>query len=213
MKSVVVDCMLNIKSEILWEVIYMYEVNSNTTAVTGTTGRSLHYASYTAVPCVEIPVEVCRPDVGLPQYANPWDSGMDVRAAEDIIIHPDETKIVPTGLKVAIPEGYEIQVRPRSGLSLKTKLRVANSPGTVDSAYKEEIGIIMTNTSFTHSSTDAVDISEIKNNEEEIYLIPKGTRIAQLVLAKVPRIQWELVESVKDIGFTRTPGFGSSGLK
>lgn len=77
---------------------------------------------------IDVYVEVIREGVKLPYYANPYDAGMDVCAAEDVIIEPGQTVIIPTGLKFAIPEGYEIQVRPRSGISLKTPLRLANSP-------------------------------------------------------------------------------------
>jgi len=96
---------------------------------------------------VEVFVEICREGAVIPKYAKPWDAGMDICAAEDVIIRPGETVIVPTGLKMAIPEGYEIQVRPRSGISLNTPLRITNSPGTIDSGYRDEIGIIITNTS------------------------------------------------------------------
>ncbi|MDD4188959.1 MAG: aminotransferase, partial [Eubacteriales bacterium] len=82
---------------------------------------------------VEVCIEICRNDAVMPKYARPGDAGMDVFAAENCIIGPGQTAVIPTGLKLAIPEGYEIQVRPRSGLSLKTPLRIANSPGTVDS--------------------------------------------------------------------------------
>lgn len=80
---------------------------------------------------VTIPIEICREGAVIPQYANIGDAGLDVVALEDITINPGETELVKTGLKVAIPKGYELQVRPRSGLSLKTKLRVANTPGTI----------------------------------------------------------------------------------
>ena len=89
-------------------------------------------------------VEICREGINLPKYQNLFDAGMDVAAAEDIKIFPTQTIVVPTGLKMAIPEGYEIQVRPRSGLSLKTPLRIANAPGTIDTFYRDEVGIIVT---------------------------------------------------------------------
>jgi deoxyuridine 5'-triphosphate nucleotidohydrolase len=98
---------------------------------------------------VEVFVELCREDAILPEYAKPGDAGMDVFAAEDIIIKPGQTVIIPTGLKLAIPEGYEIQVRPRSGISLNTPLRIVNSPGTIDSGYRDELGIIVNNSSAT----------------------------------------------------------------
>ena len=97
---------------------------------------------------IDVYVETLREDITLPFYANPYDAGMDVCAAEDVMIKPGETVIIPTGLKFAIPEGYEIQVRPRSGISYRTPLRISNSPGTIDAGYRDELGIIMTNTSL-----------------------------------------------------------------
>ena len=83
---------------------------------------------------VSIPIELCHPDAKIPTYANVGDAGMDIYALDDYIIAPGETKLIPTGLKVAIPLGYELQVRPKSGCALKTKLRVANTPGTIKAA-------------------------------------------------------------------------------
>ena len=83
----------------------------------------------------------------LPQYETCGAAGLDVKANENVTIKPGERTLVKTGLFVEIPEGYEIQVRPRSGISLKNPLRIPNSPGTIDSGYRDELGIIMTNTS------------------------------------------------------------------
>ena len=94
---------------------------------------------------VRIPFEFCREDVRPPEYAHTSDSGMDLYALEDYTIHPGETKIIPTGIKVALPPGFELQVRPKSGRALKTKLRIANSPGTVDAGSRDEIGVIIEN--------------------------------------------------------------------
>ena len=142
---------------------------------------------------VVIPIELCRPEAVMPQYARPGDAGMDVRSMESMVIFPGDTKIIPTGIKVAIPEGYEIQIRPRSGLSLKTGLRVANSPGTIDSGYRDEIGVIIHNTSFVPET------------------ITKGDRIAQLVLQQVPKIAWLSCNDVSAMGSNRGGGFGSTG--
>ena len=133
---------------------------------------------------------------GLPVYAKPGDSGMDIRANVQIELQPKETKLIPTGIFVGLPEGYEIQVRPRSGLSLKTKLRVANAPGTVDSSYHGEICIIAEN---THGSVGM--------------FIAKGERVAQIVLQQVPIIDWEPVGSVDLLGDSERGaiGFGSTG--
>jgi dUTP pyrophosphatase len=161
---------------------------------------------------VEVMVEVCRKEVTLPFYANPGDAGMDVCAAEEVILRPGETKIVPTGLKLAIPVGYEVQVRPRSGLSLKTPLRISNSPGTIDSGYRDELGIIMTNSSENCISEKALQETTSKGNIKGSYIIKKGDRIAQLVLQRVPRMKLKLVDSVNDIGENRGGGFGSTGI-
>ena len=154
----------------------------------------------------------------LPRYETQGASGMDVRAdlrypnyekvkkfsfnccvykADEevgIDINPGGRCLIPTGLFVSIPFGYEIQVRPRSGLSAKSKLRIANSPGTIDSDYLGEIGIIIDN------------ISDIYH-----HLIKKGERIAQLVLKKVEQIEWEEVEEFSEMTERNTGGFGSTG--
>lgn len=159
---------------------------------------------------IEVLVEVCREGVELPQYANFGDAGMDVRAAEDIDIYPGQTVVVPTGLKVAIPVGYEIQVRPRSGVSLKTPLRLVNSPGTIDSGYRDEVGIILHNSSS--AGTEVLSISD-KGNKQGIYRIKKGERVAQIVLNEVPNIKWKKVPDVNTEGVNRGGGFGSSGIE
>ena len=131
----------------------------------------------------------------LPTYAKVGDAGMDLRSVSKHIIGPGETKIVDTGLRVEIPYGYEIQVRPRSGLSYKTKLRIANSLGTIDHSYRGSIGVIIEN---------------IGNSNE---VIEVGDRVAQAVLAIVPRIEWVPVTEVTDLSATDRGegGFGSTG--
>lgn len=143
---------------------------------------------------VLVHIQLSHPDAHMPKYANENDAGMDIYAVEEVLIKSQETVIVPTGLKVAIPIGYEIQIRPRSGMSFKTPLRLANSPGTIDAGYRDEIGIIIHNTSL-----------------HEAYTIKKGDRIAQMVLQRVPKIVWNQVDNVVDIGEDRGGGFGSSG--
>lgn len=159
---------------------------------------------------VEVLVEACRDDIELPRYANLGDAGMDVRAAIDVDILPGETVAIPTGLKMAIPLGYEIQVRPRSGVSLKTPLRLVNSPGTIDAGYRDEVGVIMHNSSKTGEKI--YSISE-KGNKAGIYRIKKGDRIAQFILNEVPTIKWKETKNISEIGNNRGGGFGSSGIK
>lgn len=143
---------------------------------------------------VKVGIVKLNPDAIIPQYAHPTDAGADICAVEETKLEPGETKIVKTGIAVAIPAGYEIQVRPRSGLSLKSGLRIANAPGTIDTEYRGEIGVIMTNTK---------DIP---------YVIDKGMKIAQLVIAPTPMIKWEEVATVEELGTTSrgADGFGST---
>lgn len=163
---------------------------------------------------VEVFIEICREGAVIPAYAKPGDAGMDICSAEEKYIRPGETVIVATGLKLAIPEGYEIQVRPRSGISLKTPLRISNSPGTIDSGYRNELGIIMTNTSPSGSpADDAVLTVDSPANRPGTYKIRKGDRIAQIVLKELPRMKLVQVDSVADIGNDRGGGFGSTGVR
>jgi len=163
---------------------------------------------------IEVFIEICREGVVPPSYAKPGDAGMDVCAAAGMIIRPGETVIVPTGLTMAIPEGYEIQVRPRSGISYKTPLRISNSPGTIDSGYRDELGIIMTNTSDKNagSEDEMLNIAS-KGNRSGVYEIHKGDRIAQIVLQEVPRMKLKVVDSVAAMGNDRGGGFGSTGTQ
>jgi dUTP pyrophosphatase len=132
----------------------------------------------------------------LPEYATVGSSGLDIRAniETDIVLAPMQRYMVPTGLYMEIPLGYEIQVRPRSGLALKNGITCLNSPGTVDSDYRGEIRVILINLS-TESQT-----------------IVNGDRIAQIVLQKVESLEWkldtELQETERGVG-----GFGHSGVK
>lgn len=162
-----------------------------------------------------IAVEVCRPDVELPAYASPGDAGMDVRAAEDLTIAPGESVLVPTGLKFALPEGWEIQVRPRSGLSLKTPLRLPNAPGTIDSGFRDELHILMYNTSCPCQVTDSAAVYDLdeKTNRKGTYRIRKGDRIAQLVFARSWTVELTEVDQLGDDGRDRGGGFGHSGVR
>jgi len=162
---------------------------------------------------VDIFVEICRKDAVLPKYARPGDAGMDVCAAEEVYLRPGETKLIPTGLKFAIPVGYELQVRPRSGISLKTPLRLSNSPGTIDSGYRGELCVIMTNTSPPGSGIDEESATLDNPREKGTYKIRKGDRIAQIVLQKLPAMNLNIVDSVDKIGVDRGGGFGSTGIR
>lgn len=129
------------------------------------------------------------------KYAKPGDAGFDIRAATYVEIAGDGTAIVPTGLYMAIPTGYELQVRPRSGNSAKTSIRVANSPGTIDSSYRGEVGII------------------VDNRGGAVLKINAGDRVAQGVIAIVPEVRFEQVNDKETLGITERGenGFGSTG--
>ena len=135
-------------------------------------------------------------DVELPRYMSDHASGMDVRAAvgEAVTLAPGEIRLIPTGLRIAISPGYEVQVRPRSGLALKSGVTIVNTPGTIDADYRGEVGLI------------------VGNFGPEPFTVERGMRMAQLVVAKVTRAEVrevaELPESVRGEG-----GFGSSGVK
>lgn len=145
-------------------------------------------------------------DTLLPFYAHFGDAGMDVMASKTVVIKRGQTVVIPTGLRVEIPLGYEIQIRPRSGLSLNTPLRVVNSPGTIDSGYRDEIGVIMQNTSLTGFKNYLITQ---KGNKDGTYTIHKGDRIAQIVLNRVYTINF--ISSELDVTNDRDGGFGSSG--
>lgn len=150
----------------------------------------------------------------LPSYAHEHDAGMDIYASEDVLLLPGETKLVPTGLTAAIPQGYEAQIRPRSGISLKTMLRIPNSPGTIDAGYRDQICIIMHNASFLLSdNTDQEYLTlEEKGNRHGTYLIRRGDKIAQMVFARISHVIPSAVLTLDGIGVDRQGGFGSTGI-
>lgn len=131
----------------------------------------------------------------LPKYETLGSTGMDVSASNAVVIPAGETRVVPTGLYMEIPEGCEILVFPRSGVSLKTGLRIANSVGKIDSDYRGELGVIIWNTS-------PLD-----------YMINVGEKIAQITLYQPPKFEWESVPSREDLSKTNRGinGFGSTG--
>jgi dUTP pyrophosphatase len=133
-------------------------------------------------------------DLPLPQYATAQSAGMDLVAAvtEEKILAPGVRAVIPTGLSIALPDGYEAQVRPRSGLALKNGVTVLNSPGTIDADYRGEIGVILINLS------------------QENFIITRGLRIAQLIISPVVRANWERVKVLTDTE-RGAGGFGSTG--
>ena len=132
----------------------------------------------------------------LPQYATPLSAGLDLRADIDspIILRPRQRCLVPTGLYIALPPGYEAQVRPRSGLALKYGITVLNSPGTIDADYRGEICVILANMS------------------DEPFSLEDGERVAQMVIARHEQAEWEETDSLDDT-LRGEGGFGHSGRK
>lgn len=167
---------------------------------------------------IEIPIELME-GAKVPVYARLGDAGLDIYSTEDIEVLPGETKLVHTGLKVAIPRGYELQVRPKSGISLKTKLRVANTPGTIDSGYRDEVCVIIENVDppikdITYDFDDKGHpvITSILHGSP--YTIEAGQKIAQFVLNEVVVANFNEVTNISEVeGEDRGGGFGSTGLK
>lgn len=139
---------------------------------------------------VKVKIQKLNENAKLPAYANPSDAGADIFALEDTTIKANTTELVRTGIAVSMPAGYMIQIYPRSGLSYKTPLRVANSVGIVDHLYNKEIKVILENT----------------GNED--YTIKAGDKIAQMLIMPTPMIIWEEVDNIEDSG---RGGFGSTG--
>ncbi|MBP3228756.1 MAG: dUTP diphosphatase [Bacteroidaceae bacterium] len=132
----------------------------------------------------------------LPAYATPLSAGMDLRAALDapVTLAPLQRALIPTGLAIALPPGYEAQVRPRSGLALRSGIGVLNSPGTIDADYRGEIGVILINLSDTP------------------FTVSDGDRIAQLVVARHEQVAWQPVEAL-DTTERGAGGFGHTGVE
>ena len=130
----------------------------------------------------------------LPGYATPLSAGMDIRAnlSESVVLKPLERKLIPTGLYISLPEGYEAQMRPRSGLALKHGITLLNTPGTIDADYRGEIGIILVNLS------------------SEPFTVNDGERLCQMVIAAHSHVDWEPVETLDDTE-RGAGGFGHTG--
>ncbi|MBQ6208322.1 MAG: dUTP diphosphatase [Prevotella sp.] len=132
----------------------------------------------------------------LPEYATPLSAGMDLRANlnEPVVLHPMERRLIPTGLHIALPEGYEAQIRPRSGLALKHGITVLNTPGTVDADYRGEVGVLL------------VNLSQVD------FVVNDGERIAQMVIARHEQGQFLLVEELDETE-RGAGGYGHTGVK
>ncbi len=134
--------------------------------------------------------------LGLPKYGTEHSAGMDLEAAIDgpVTLKPGERAIVPTGVAIALPAGYETQIRPRSGLAAKNGVTVLNTPGTIDADYRGEIKVILTNLGT------------------EPFTVERGMRIAQMVIAIYSRIEWNIMETLDETE-RGTGGFGSTGIR
>jgi dUTP diphosphatase len=147
-----------------------------------------------------IPVKITRlkgnKDLPLPGYESEGSSGMDIRAAvkEPVLLKPGEISLIPTGLSLSVPPGYEAQMRPRSGLALHNGIGMVNAPGTIDSDYRGEIGIIMINWG------------------NEPFTIRRGDRIAQMIISKVYRAELSEVDAL-DTTYRGQGGFGHTGVE
>ena len=132
----------------------------------------------------------------LPAYATPLSAGMDLRAdiTEPVVLQPLERRLFPTGLFIALPEGYEAQVRPRSGLALKHGITVLNTPGTIDADYRGEVGVLLVNLS------------------QEPFTIEPGERIAQMVIARHEQVTFQLVDALDETE-RGAGGYGHTGVK
>lgn len=181
---------------------------------------------------VNVKIKKLHPDARKPKYAHEGDSGFDLVSMADVVIRPGTTEKIPTGLAFGIPDGWEIQIRPRSGISGKTPLRIANAPGTVDSPYTGEVKVAMHNSLspslipewsadgpfYKLEFGDTYDL-EMESVEEEFgkhpqgtMIIRKGQRIAQGVLCAVPIADFEEVDELDETE-RGNGGFGSSGVK
>lgn len=133
-------------------------------------------------------------DIQLPSYATDGSSGMDIYAAikEELVIPPNQTRLIPTGIKIELPQGYEAQIRPRSGLAINHNVAILNSPGTIDSDYRGEIKVI------------------VRNFGETEFIIRRGDRIAQMVITSYIRVTWEEVNEIEQT-MRGSGGFGHTG--
>lgn len=164
---------------------------------------------------IPVPIELCHLNAKIPTYAHETDGGADVYAVEDITLRPGEQTIVKTGLKIACPPGYAVLVHPRSGLSAKTKMRVCNAIGLIDSDYRSEVGVIIENNeapikdlTYDFDENHRPVLTSILHGAD--LHITKGERFAQLRLVKVPHMIFHQVDSIDNVKGNRGGGFGST---
>ena len=182
----------------------------------GITYNAIAEAEGVARRVVNVPIELTSENAKIPTYANLGDAAVDLYSPEEYTIAPGETKIIPVEIRTALPYGYAFLIHPRSGLSAKTKLRVANSIGLIDSQYKGVIGVIIENVDapikdiqYEFNDKGEPVIKSILHGNS--YTIGKGERFAQMRLVEVPTANFVRVGTVDGIGGDRGGGYGSSG--
>lgn len=141
---------------------------------------------------IKVKIKKIKKNAVIPQYAKKGDAGVDLCSTEDYVLKPGERTLVSTGIKISVPEGYEAQVRPRSGLAIKNGISICNTPGTIDSGYRGEVGVI------------------VINHGQEEFEIKKGARIAQMILNKVETAEFEEVDELDETE-RGEGGFGHTG--
>ena len=163
---------------------------------------------------INIPIEICREDAKIPTYATDGSAAMDIYSPKEYTIAPGESIMIPTGLKVNTPKGYALLIQPRSGMSRKTKLRIPNSPGLIDSDYHEEIGVLIENVDppIKQVGMEIVD-GEVRDGTlfGSSFTIGKGERFAQMRLIEAPIVNWLPVSSLGNFENDHGSGFGSTG--
>ncbi|MCB9358323.1 dUTP diphosphatase [Candidatus Woesearchaeota archaeon] len=141
---------------------------------------------------MEVKITKIKDNATIPAYAKPGDAGVDLCSTESYTIKPGERELISTGIKIALPDGYEAQVRPRSGLAIKNGISIVNTPGTIDSGYRGEIGVILI------------------NHGKEDFVIEPGMRIAQMIINKFEHVSFKEVEELDETE-RGEGGFGHSG--
>lgn len=164
---------------------------------------------------IQVPVVRCSEKAKLPTYATDGSAAMDIYALTDFAVKPGDTVVVPTGLKVNLPKGYALLIQPRSGMSIKTKLRIANTPGLIDSDFHEEIKVIVENieSPIKEIGTEIINGEPIDGNlYGSSYFVAAGERFAQMRLVEVPLVNWLEVSSFGEFESDHGKGFGSTGM-
>lgn len=145
------------------------------------------------IEMLKVKIQRLDKSLPLPSYKTPFSAGMDLYSRIDVVLKRGEITLVPTGIAISLPEGYEAQIRPRSGLALKHGLTLLNTPGTIDADYRGEIALIMINVG------------------KEDFVVEKGMRLAQMVITRYEKVEFEEVDALPD-SQRGTGGFGSTGI-